>query len=299
MDLKPMAVGSILCNLEETLMSIRLVVDSSADIELDVAAKHHIVVVPLTISFGDETFYDRTEMSPATFYQRLEVSHELPKTSLPSISQFVEAYHQLIAEGATTIISAHLSIHFSGTYNAARMAAEEVSSITGIPIHVIDTHTVSAAISAPALQASAMIDEGASLEDILSYFDYTWQHGRVFILLDSLTNLERTGRIGRAKAVLGSILKIKPILTFQDGVVTLFEQVRTRSKAMTRLCQIIESYKPIKMLALVSSDPQTGSEFLSLIQSVYDGPIEKFTFGPVVGLHAGTHSGGIYVLPER
>jgi DegV family protein with EDD domain len=280
-------------------MPIRLVVDSSSDLDPSRAADYRIAVVPLTVSFGDEIFLDFIDMTPEMFYERLAHSPILPKTSMPTISQFDETYRRLIAEGATEIISAHLSIHFSGTYNVARIAAQTVQEETGIPIHVLDSKTVSAGISLPMLHAVKMIDEGATSDQILTYLNGAWERGRIYILLNTLANLERSGRIGKAQAIVGTLLNIKPILTFVNGEVTPLERVRTHSKAIARIGEFLRDLPPLEAAGIATSDLGVHHELHVMIRTVYDGPIESFSFGPVVGTSAGLLAGGIYVIPRE
>ena len=279
-------------------MSIQLVVDSSADIDLQRAAENALTIVPLTVAFGEEVFRDYVEIAPDEFFRRMAATSQLPKTSMPPTTAFEDAYRRLISDGATSIISAHLPPTFSGTLNAARLAAEAVTKDTGVPITLIDSGTVSAGLGTPMLHAAKMLRDGATETQLVTYLRDAWQRGKTYLLLDTLTNLEKGGRIGHAQAFVGAMLSIKPILTFKDGVVTPLERVRTRAKALNQFRELLVRLSPLAEVGIVTSDPTTYTEFEALVRTVYDGPIVSFAFGAVVGTYAGPRSGGVFAVPQ-
>ncbi len=277
-------------------MSLHIVVDSSSDITPARAAELGITVVPLTIAFGDQSYRDGIDMTSREFYQRLLGSSTLPTTSMPTLPVFEETYRRLVQAGHDTILSVHLSEKFSGTFQTAMRAAQKVATETGARIEVIDSGNVSAALGLPVVRAATQARAGDDVTTIIATLRSAWERGRTFILLDTLSYLEKGGRIGRAQAFVGALLNIKPILTFQDGQVAPLERVRTRAKALARVGELLREMAPIADLGVVASDEATRAEMVTLARTVYQGEIEEFTFGPVVGTYAGPRSGGFFAV---
>lgn len=279
-------------------MTTYMVTDSAADIPPELAMKEGITVVPLIVAFGDDIYHDYIDIKPSEFYQRLVHSVVLPKTSMPPVNDFLEIYRKLVREGATCIISVHVSSKFSGTFNAARMAAEEVMQESSVQVRLVDSGTVSAGIGLPVLHGAKMLRNGITPEDIVAAMNSMWQRNHTFILLDTLTYLERGGRIGKAQAVVGSLLNIKPILSIQDGIIVPLERIRTRPKALARIRELVAGVGNIETLAIVASNEEVGREFLDLVSRVYSGDMYQFAFGPAVGTYAGPRSAGIFIVTQ-
>jgi DegV family protein with EDD domain len=266
-------------------MSVRVVTDSSCDLSQSLVDAMRIEVVPLSIRFGDEELIDRVELSPEDFWDRLRSSTTLPETSAPSAGKFEERFRGLIDKGATGIICINLSSRLSATMQAAQVAANIVRD--DCPIVVIDSRTVSMGLGALCLTAARRAADGAKLEeiveDVLSRRDRT----RLYGTLDTLEYLKRGGRIGNARALLGSMLSIKPIVEVHEGAVEEAGKVRTRSKALHLLAEKAKA-QPIDSLAVLHGQAPDVEDLLDSLGEIFPrDDIVTGLVGPVIGTHAG------------
>ncbi|MHB8573968.1 MAG: DegV family protein, partial [Dehalococcoidia bacterium] len=214
-------------------MPLRIVTDSTADLNEQEHESLGITVVPLTVFFGDQAYLDRVELDPPEFYERLRTSKVLPRTSQPSVGRFKEAYEHLAADGATEILSIHLSSKLSGTAGSARLAAQDPPP--HCRMETLDSLTVAAGLAAIVRRAAEVAARGGGLDEALAAARAQMPRQQVHILLDTLEYLQRGGRIGRAKAWFGSMLNIKPIIRVQDGEVGQGERVRSRARGIDAL----------------------------------------------------------------
>ncbi|MGO8949020.1 MAG: DegV family protein [Ktedonobacterales bacterium] len=277
-------------------MTVQVLVDSTADIPLERARQLGITVVPLTVLFGDESFLDGVELDGPGFYRRLVSSQQTPTTSTPSPGLFEEAYRRLVASGATGILALHIGSGLSGTFSASRAAAETVAADTKVPIEVLDSRSVSGGCGLPAEIVAAEALKGASLEQIKAHAESLLDRVRLIAVLDTLEYLKRGGRIGNAQALLGTLLNVKPLLEVRDSKVIPLERVRTRSRALERIGQLIAQQGPLEALGISQSDDTIGKELLSVARKFWTGPVEMFSLGPVVGTHAGPGAGAIIAI---
>ena len=167
-------------------MAVRILVDSTADVPPERARALNIDVVPLTVQFGDETYRDGVDLDGPAFYRKLVTTSKLPTTSTPSPGAFDEAYRGLIREGATGILAMHIGSDLSATYSNSKVAAEQISADTGIPIVVIDSRQVSGGIGIPAEILAAEAQHGASLDSLKIHADSLFSRIRVYAVLDTL-----------------------------------------------------------------------------------------------------------------
>src|SRR5690606_37107559 len=209
--------------------------DATSDLPSGLAARHGITVVPLTVLLGEDGYVDGVEISADEFYERQPGSSVLPRTSQPSVELFQESYQQAAGEGGE-IVSIHLSSKLSGTMNAAQVAREVLKH--DIHIDLIDSYNVSLGLGLIVLEAARAAEAGASLTDVVATARRAMDRVSVHVLVDTLEYLQKGGRIGRARSLLGSVLSIKPILHVEDGEVAPFERVRTRGKALQRMYEI-------------------------------------------------------------
>jgi DegV family protein with EDD domain len=295
-DLRDGDVYAYVCVRKQDGVAVQIVVDSTADIPADRARELGIEVVPLTVMFGDQSFRDGVDLDGAAFYQKLSNSPVMPTTSTPPPALFEESYRKLIGNGATGILSIHISGKLSGTYSAARQAAEIVSGDTGVPIELVDSDTVSGGFGLPAEVVAREARNGADLATVKAHVERLCSRVHIFALLDTLEFLQRGGRIGRARAMLGTLLSVKPLLEVREGQVLPLENVRTRGKALERMGQLVAKLGDLEMLAVVASDSVVGDQFVKVAEGVWHGPIEQFALGPVVGTHAGPGAGGIVAI---
>jgi DegV family protein with EDD domain len=277
-------------------VAVQIVVDSTADIPSDRARELGIEVVPLTVMFGDQSFRDGVDLDGPSFYQKLSNSAVMPTTSTPPPALFEETYRRLIANGATGLLSMHISAKLSGTFSAARQGAEMVTADTGVPIEVVDSDTVSGGFGLPAEMVARDARNGADLAALKAHAESLCSRVRVIAVLDTLEFLQRGGRIGRARAMLGTLLNVKPLIEVRNGQVLPLENVRTRSKALERMGQIVSGMGDLEALAIVASDSVVADQITKVAEGFWHGPIERFALGPVVGTHAGPGAGGIVAI---
>ena len=266
-------------------MSVRVVTDSACDLSQNLVEALRIDVVPLSIRVGEEELVDREELTPEDFWDRLRSSTTLPETSAPSAGNFEARFRGLIERGATGIVCINLSSRLSATMQAAQVAANAVRD--DCPIVVIDSATVSMGLGALCLTAARRAADGARLEeiveDILSRRDRT----RLFGALDTLEYLKRGGRIGNARALLGTMLSIKPIVEVHEGAVEEAGKVRTRSKALHLLAEKAKA-QPIDSCAVLHGQAPDVDELLDMLGEVFPrDDIVTGLVGPVIGTHAG------------
>jgi DegV family protein with EDD domain len=280
----------------EGTVAIRILVDSTADIPRDRAQRLGIVVVPLTVLFGDTGYRDGVDLDGPTFYQKLTSSSVMPTTSTPSPGLFEDGYRQLIREGATGIVSIHLASKLSATFSVARGAAEQVSRETNIPIELVDSGTVSAGFGLPAEIVAAEAREGKSLAEVRAHAESLCRRSHVLAVLDTLEFLRRGGRISGAQAMLGTLLNVKPLIEVRDGEVVGLERVRTRAKAYERIGELVQALGQLEAVAVVESDITAGDQLVAVAQRFWSGPIERSFLGPVVGAHGGPGAAGIIAI---
>jgi fatty acid kinase fatty acid binding subunit len=277
-------------------VAVQIVVDSTADIPRDRARELGIEVVPLTVMFGDQSFRDGVDLDGPAFYQKLSNSPVMPTTSTPSPALFEETYRRLVANGATGILALHISAKLSGTYSASRQGADVVTAETGVPIEVVDSDTVSGGFGLPAEIVAQEARNGADLATLKAHAESLCSRVHVIAVLDTLEFLQRGGRIGRAQAMLGTLLNVKLMIEIRDGQVAPLEKVRTRGKALERMGQIVAELGELESLAIVASDSVVADQITAVAESFWHGPIERFALGPVVGTHAGPGAGGIVAI---
>src|SRR5579863_4323834 len=205
-------------------MTVRIVTDSTADIPLEQAKALGITVVPLTVYFGNEEYLDGIDLDNATFYQKLQTCKVTPRTSQPPPAAFMEAFTTLINEDADSILAIHVSAKLSGTYQSARTGRDSLpDELRKIPIEIVDSATVSMGMGYAVLQAAKEAQQGDSLEEIQTHLRSRLSRTQILFVLDTLEYLKRGGRVGSAKAFLGNMLSVKPILAIKNGMVVGIE----------------------------------------------------------------------------
>jgi DegV family protein with EDD domain len=277
---------------------IRVVTDSLAWIPADVAAEHGIRVVPLHVSFGDEHFTETVDLTNREFYRRLREAKTVPKTSQPSPGEFLDAYRD-VARGAQAILSIHASSRLSGTFHAAATAAEMLrGEAPGVWVEVLDTLQIATAQGIVAIRAAEAAAAGTPFEQILSDTRELIPKPRILVTVETLEYLQRGGRIGRARAFLGSLLNIKPVLGVEDGEVVPKERVRSRSKVMERIVDLVVEYAQGRPLAhagiLHAEAPESAQELeRRLRERVTIERLLTAEIGPVIGTYVGPGAFGV------
>lgn len=280
-------------------MSVRVLVDSTADIPPARASELGIEVVPLTVHFGDETFRDGVDLDGAGFYRKLTTSPVVPTTSTPPPALFEDVYRKLHAQGATGVLAMHIGSDLSATFSVSTTAARTVTAETAMPIEVIDSRQVSAGYGLPAEIVAAEAKDGASLSDLKAHVESLLSRIHLIAVLDTLEYLRRGGRIGRGAAFLGTVLNVKPLLEVRDSAVHPLEQVRTTGKARERVGQIVGRLGELEAVAIAQSDDTTGQQLLNVTRNFWNGPVEIFSLGPVVGTHAGPGAGAVVAITRQ
>ena len=277
-------------------MTVRIVTDSTADLPLEFAHALGISVVPLSVIFGEEAYREGIEISQDLFYDKLINDKALPTTSAPSIGDFLEVYESQLKE-ADEIVSIHISSKLSATYNNACQAAQILGD-RGARIEVIDSQVVSLGLSLATTAAARVARDGGDIDQIKEIVDSTIRRIRIYILLDTLEYVRRGGRIGRARAFLGGILRVKPLLELRDGEVHPYERLRTKAHALDRLFQIATSYPNVQEVAIgYSTNPQDAHDFEQRLAAVMPHVnIWVARFGPVIGTHGGPGVLGLGLL---
>jgi DegV family protein with EDD domain len=267
-------------------MTIRIVTDSTCDLPEDIIAAYGISVVPLYINFGDQGYLDGIELSRKEFYTRLPDANPLPTTATPSPQKFAQVYEKLAAEGATEILSIHISISLSATVDQARLGAQETQAV---PVTVLDSGQLSLGMGRMVLTAAKAAAAGLSKDVIISLVKDQGARTHVFAALDTLEFLRRSGRMHWAVAGLGSLLQIKPLLKMHNGTPES-ERVRTRECAIKRVIELVEEVGPLEELALVHTHAPEEAETLRQ-RSAHLFPAGRAPLfaevTPVIGTHIG------------
>ncbi|MHB0978548.1 MAG: DegV family protein [Thermoleophilia bacterium] len=273
-----------------------VVVDSTADLSEGLAADPNLSMVPLNVHFGEETFKDWIDIQPQEFYRRLKSADRLPTTSQPSAGAFIEEYKRLRTQ-FEFIFSIHLSAKLSGTFESASVAQAEVSGVT-----VIDSEMASLAVGLLARQVLGLIDRGTTKDEILAYVErYRREAGRLF-LLSTLEYLQKGGRIGRASGLAGSLLNIKPLLTFEDGIVHPYKKVRGESKALAAVQEyFLEKTKPGVRYAVAVAHADAPSKVDEIIEVLKKTDrdfrvVLKGQVGSVIGTYAGPEAVALFFV---
>jgi len=274
-----------------------IVTDSTADLLPELAARHSITTVPLTVNLDGRSYLDGVDITASEFYDKLRSSSTHPTTSQPSPGQFKEAYERLL-EDHQEVVSLHISGKLSGTLDSARQAAELVG---GDRVRVVDSEFVSMPLAGLALVAALRAERGGGASEVIEDVSRVREAMRCFFAVSTLEFLRRGGRIGSASALLGSVLQIKPILAIEAGEVSPLERVRTQERAMSRLVELGRSLDRAAGLCVVighaAAEAQAealAERFEDLAESLVVQPL-----GPVVGAHAGPGTVGLAAYPAE
>ena len=280
-------------------MAIKVVTDSTSDLPADVAESLGIEVVPLNIHFGPDVYKDRVNLMPDTFYDKLINGNVLPTTSQPSVGEFIEVYERLGSD-ADGIVSVHLSEKLSGTMNSARLASQQAKA--ECPIEVVDTFQVSMGVGICAMEAAEAANSGGDMNQVKLSVRNAVTRSQCFFMLETLEFLQKGGRIGKAQALIGNLLKIRPMLMLQEGEVHPLGRERTRRKGIAKLVDTVKELAPISGLAVMYSTGQDEAQ--TLAQNVSKFMIEgrepmMLQIGPVIGTYAGPDTLGIALISAK
>lgn len=277
---------------------IQIVTDSSAHLPPEERQKHDYVIVPLKVIFGKREYRDEIDLTPGQFYEMLPKAKEHPTTSQPSAGDFIQVYRPLL-EAGNEIVSLHISSKLSGTYASACAAKTELETQfhRALPLTIVDTPWVSMALGLLCIAAAEAAEAGKSREQVAAIVNALIPKVNVIFLLDTLEYLRRGGRIGGARAMMGTLLNVKPLLQLQHGQVEPLEQPRSRAKGLTRLVEIMEEradHKPLHVSVLHAVCPEDAAALEKQIRERF--PCQAFyttEIGPVIGVHTGPKTIGL------
>ena len=277
-------------------MPVKIVTDSTSDIPEDLAASLGIIVVPLTVFFGEEAYKDKIEIQHDEFFNRLQNGGILPRTTQPSVGDFISAYKPLIEEG-NEILSIHISDKLSGTLNSARLAREEFASSK---IELFDSALGSLGLTLVVKAAAEAANSGSSIETVLDVAKDVASRVDLFFVLNTLEYLQKGGRIGKAQALVGSLLSVKPILKCVDGEVHPYEKLRTRQKAVQRLMDIASESSPYEEVAFIyQAEGEEAERLIDYLTPLSENPLIKGKIGPVIGTYTGPNVVGLALLNKQ
>ena len=277
-------------------MTVRIVTDSTSDLPEDIVQRLGITVVPLNVHFGTDSFKDGVDLSADEFYDRLLNGPILPTTSQPSIGEFAQTYEE-VAGDADGILSIHISSKVSGTYNSAVQATSEAK--LSCPVEVVDTQQMSMGLGMTVMAAAAAVQKGCGLEEATAVAKRASELAECIALFETLEYLQKGGRVGKAGALIGSLLRIRPMIIVRDGEVHELAKERSRPRGIARLQRTARDFAPVDELAVIYSttpdDARAVAENLSDLLPDSKEPIIA-RFGPVVGTYAGPGALGLGLL---
>jgi DegV family protein with EDD domain len=283
-------------------LGVSIVTDSTSDIEPRTAQGAGIAVVPLFVVFGDRSYKDYVELSREEFYRKLSSEKVLPITSQPTAAMFEEAFAPSVAAGQS-VLCIVISSHLSGTMNAARAAAQRFPDAG---IEVYDSKTVAGGLGMMVLHAQTMAARGASISEIVESLDEWRATQHLYACLPDLSHLQRTGRIGAARAALGTMMKIVPVLALEDGQVAAKAQVRTFARARETMLDLILKAAPAlsqaRFIVMHTNAPELAQATLgTLRERLGDAEplqLDVWEAGPVIATHGGPGAVGVFVARD-
>ncbi len=284
------------------MATVALVTDSTADIPRETRERLDIAMVPLKVNFGSDSYLDNIDLEPTAFYQKLTQSSVLPTTSQPSPADFFDVFKRLSGEGRP-IISVHLSSALSGTYQSALIAKsmlEDEGDVT-----VIDSKSASYGYGMIVATAAEMAARGEPADAIVAEVQRMRRELRLYFVVDTLEYLQKGGRIGKAAAVVGSLLNIKPILSIDnEGGIHPVDKVRGQKRALSRIAELLEQdvgNRPVHLgIALTPGFDAQAKEMSALLRGRLNAvSYTESEIGPVVGSHAGPGTVGVFVIPAK
>ncbi|MFH8288491.1 DegV family protein [Streptomyces sp. NPDC018059] len=277
---------------------VAIVTDSTAYLPQRTMERHGITAVPLTVVLGDQALEEGTEISARSLALALQKRKSVT-TSRPSPEVFAETYRKVAEAGATAIVSLHLSAEFSGTYDAAVLAAKDAP----VPVRVVDTGMVAMALGFCALAAAEASEAGDSAEEVVAAAEKRAAGTSAYFYVDTLDYLRRGGRIGAAQALLGSALAVKPLLKLDGGRIDMLEKVRTASKAIARLEEIVAERAGAGQVDIAVhhlAAPERAAALADRLRERLSGLEELHVseVGAVIGAHTGPGLLGVVVSPR-
>lgn len=277
---------------------VAIVTDSASDLTAERAAAAGVTVVPLYVYFGDREFKAGVDMSYEDFWRELQVPDApFPKTAAAPPGAFKDAFESLFAQGYDEIVCINVGAKLSATIKSAQIAA---GMMADRKIHVFDSESATLGQGVLVLLAAQRAKQGWNGTDIVAELDARKHTLNLYLALDTLEYLKRGGRISPARAAIGNVLSVKPIITIVDGVVETADRPRTRGKARARLLELLSSSKP-EMIAVIHGQAEDVSDFADELTAATRFPRDEvgiYLIGPSVGPHTGPGVYGAVILPK-
>jgi DegV family protein with EDD domain len=271
-------------------MKIAVVTDSSASFSKDVANTSNLTILSIPLVLDGVVYNEGIDLDAAGYFELLKHTTSFPTTSQPALGEVIEAYQTIKDNGYDTVIAIHLSSGISGFVRNLQAVKD---SVDGLDVHIFDSLITSAPMGSMVETALKMAEEEADVADILAKLTQMREHTDAFMIVDDLNNLVRGGRLNNGAAIIGTLLKIKPVLTFDKGNIELFEKVRTPKKAFARARQLIDEKTAgygtdYKMYVIHSNAPEMAQEIYYHLMKENPGmSVAISEFGPVIGAHLG------------
>jgi DegV family protein with EDD domain len=272
---------------------MKIVTDSTADLPKELVEEYDIEIVPLTVRLGDKTFRDYFDLSPVEFYQMLSETEDFPTTSQPSVEEFLRTYKKL--GDKEKIISIHISMELSKTCQSASVALQQLPDCD---VTIIDSRSASVGLGLMVLEAAKAAKAGADAEEVIALVERLKSEIKVYFSLDSLDYLQKGGRIGKAQAFVGAMLKIKPLLALQGGLIVPVERIRGSSRLIRRMTELVKVDAKENRIVKASfvwgeSDKQMTELVSQLNDSVQLDELYRSNIGTVITSHVGPTAFGI------
>jgi DegV family protein with EDD domain len=267
-------------------LGVKVVTDSGADLPPEVTKELGITVVPVYIYFGDKAYKDGVDIGPDELYKRLVKGPIYPTTTQPMPTDFAKAYSDL-SKDADAIVSIHLSAKVSGTYNAALQGSEIAKS--KCEVHVVDSFSVSMGLGIIAMSAARVAREGGKLAEVLEETKKAISQTQIRALLETLHYLLKGGRITKARALVGTLLNVKPILTTHEGEMVQAGMARSYAKGIEQLFEFVKSYPNLQKVAIAYSTVAEEAEALKkrIASAIGEEQIQMSRIGAGLGVHGG------------
>jgi len=279
---------------------IKVLVDSASSITPEMARAMGLYLIPLKVTFGEETFLDGVDLDTQGFYRRLAASPALPVTSQPSAGEFLNCFRELTADGSQ-VLCIVISHQLSGTLASAEAARDMIPER---PVHIFNSLSVSIGEALMAMVAAQMAQAGQPLEAILAQLERMRAQMRIYFVVDTLEYLQRGGRIGGAAALVGTLLKLKPLLTIRNGRVEPSEKVRTKGRALERMLELLEqevgTRAPVYVGLAHGNCADECTELAGAVRARFNcQQVIQVDTGPIIGTHAGPGVLGVAVCPAE
>jgi DegV family protein with EDD domain len=277
---------------------VAVVTDSTSDLPETVVRRRGIRVVPLSVTFGDETFIAGQSITSDDFYRRLASTTTPPTTAQPTPADFARCYASLAQQGVERILSIHCSSDLSGTFDVARTQAPKAT----VPVQVIDSRVIGGSLGLAVLAATDVLDDGGDPAAAVAAVERVRDRGVGLLVVDTLEFLKRGGRLSGPQAAIGTALRVKPLLHLTEGRVEVRERTRTWAKARDRVVDIVAGVaagRPIDLAIVHAVSPQHALELRAALTHRLDAEVRfESVIGPVVGTHVGPGAIGVAAAPS-